>query len=110
MDRLKSKSSLLFNFNTFNPATIWYVDNSSYKHRDDGPAVLEDNGWVEWWYKNKRYSLEGWLETNEFLNEEDRKMFRLKYEDWLDKWIETNYCDADDEYKERLKLVYGFHD
>lgn len=43
-----------------------YFNTNGYKHREDGPAVLHDDGKKEYWFDGKEYSFEEWQQIVKF--------------------------------------------
>jgi hypothetical protein len=39
------------------------IKGTSKLHREDGPAVIYDDGLLEWWLNGKYYDKEEWLEA-----------------------------------------------
>lgn len=39
---------------------VIYYGNNGHKHREDGPAVLHDDGRKEYWFDGVRYTFEEW--------------------------------------------------
>lgn len=45
---------------TYTDKQVW-VNSKKDVHRPDGPAVIHDNGNVEWWWMGIEMSLDQWL-------------------------------------------------
>jgi hypothetical protein len=66
------------------PAVIW--DNGTEEwaikgknHRIDGPAIEWANGTISWYLNGKELSFDEWLDETPDMSTEDKVMFKLKY-------------------------------
>lgn len=67
------------------PAVIW--DDGSYIwyrhgwfHRNDGPAFFNaEYGNLHWYFDGKKYSFEEWLEINDEIDEDDKILLKLEW-------------------------------
>jgi hypothetical protein len=48
-------------------------------HREDGPAVIWQDGSKEWWLHDNRLSFDEWLEETTGLTDEGKLMFKLEH-------------------------------
>jgi hypothetical protein len=58
-------------------ATLWTMNGKF--HRDDGPAVINADGTVRWFFNGTKYEFNEWLEAVPDLTYEDKVMYKLKY-------------------------------
>jgi hypothetical protein len=64
--------------NVYTYYTVYNIKGTKILHREDGPAIIYTDGYLEWWLNNKAYSKEEWLGA---LNEEQKE--RMLYSEYF---------------------------
>ena len=66
------------------PAIIWEDGEMHWYHhgkihRIDGPAIIRRYDRNEWWWDGRQYSFDRWLEINDEIDEQDKCLIKLRY-------------------------------
>jgi hypothetical protein len=61
-----------------NDGDVYWYNELGETHRDDGPAIIYDDGEVEWYLNDEEYTLEDWLKLST-IPDEDKMILRLQY-------------------------------
>ena len=66
------------------PALIWPGGEAWYYHgechRSDGPAVINSRGDNWWWLNGARFNtIDEYLDANNYIDDEDKTLLKLKY-------------------------------
>jgi hypothetical protein len=69
---------------TNGPAREWTNNRKEWwqygnRHRTDGPAIEYANGHKSWHLRDKRMTLNEWLDQNQTLTGEEKVMYKLEY-------------------------------
>jgi hypothetical protein len=57
---------------------IFWYNKEGEVHREDGPAVIDNDGTITWWLNDGEYEFTDWLEGTS-LSDEQKMLLRLCY-------------------------------